>query len=678
MKKNYLFTLADLLLGSTIANAQKPLDGYEAPSFTAPGNCGKVISLSTSGALENYTDLKDLTTGKIEQELFVAPGAKVEFSIKITTFWGRFAIFTDANSSKEITRLLQCGVPGPSNPYNDETNGVLVHAEDNPNPTPDGTLPSITIPQDAAEGTVYLFRMIFTTMDDINTYAPSFKEGIYHDIKITVKNNIQRYTINIATPENGTLTIKNGETPIESGAQVPEGTVLSVAATPLTGYELVSIKNNDEIYASETFVASADANFAAQFKKLASTGDAMLMSAPGYGEAGDCQLRFSDTVLGSHNTDKNQVESDQRSRNYTFSAWISPMGYNGVLMGHVQNSITWAVEGSYGVGVKDGKLAVWYRKWDGNSTGCPGVPTPAVSENTTLYPGEFAFISLVTSNEGRTFKVYKNGKEAISQEVEDGGLALLYDACDFAIGDSKYNKIPCKVEEVQLWNKTLTPEEIEASMFGPKADAEGLVAHYLPESADATTVENLAGDIDAYYRKNGTVTSGNFPMADALQKTNGRSTVEVTYNTPVEEEAAYELRRFDVAIGESPAPVKTYSNLYAVNLGEKYKFASVSVNDTPLENINDPIKVTDQNLTVNATFELATGIEDVTAEVTAYYNDKVLYMPQGATAVIYNLLGTAVAEATEMTTNLENLPAGIYLAKVSMGENTTIIRFKNN
>lgn len=676
MKKNYLFTLAALLLGSTIANAQKPLDGYEAPSFTAPGNCGKVISLSTSGALENYTDLKDLTTGKIEQELFVAPGAKVEFSIKITTFWGRFAIFTDANSSKEITRLLQCGVPGPSNPYNDETNGVLVHAEDNPNPTPDGTLPSITIPQDAAEGTVYLFRMIFTTMDDINTYAPSFKEGIYHDIKITVKNNIQRYTINIATPENGTLTIKNGETPIESGAQVPEGTVLSVAATPLTGYELVSIKNNDEIYASETFVASADANFAAQFKKLASTGDAMLMSAPGYGEAGDCQLRFSDTVLGSHNTDKNQVESDQRSRNYTFSAWISPMGYNGVLMGHVQNSITWAVEGSYGVGVKDGKLAVWYRKWDGNSTGCPGVPTPAVSENTTLYPGEFAFISLVTSNDGRTFKVYKNGKEAISQEVEDGGLALLYDACDFAIRDSKYNKMPCKVEEVQLWNKTLTPEEIEASMFGPKADAEGLVAHYLPESADATTVENLAGDIDAYYRKNGTVTSGNFPIADALQKTNGRSTVEVTYNTPVEEDAAYELRRFDVAIGESPAPVKTYSNLYAVNLGEKYKFASVSVNDTPLENINDPIKVTDQNLTVNATFELATGIEDVTAEVTAYYNDKVLYMPQGATAVIYNLLGTAVAEATEMTTNLENLPAGIYLAKVSMGENTTIIRFK--
>lgn len=607
----------------------------------------------------------------------VAPGAKVEFTIKINTWWGAFATFSDANETKEMTRLIYCGNSGQGG-FEDATNGVTVYVEDNTSKVNTGTLPSITIPESAEEGTTYLLRMMFFGANDTSnpTYNGTYSEGTYYDVKVTVQSQIQKYAINFSTPENGTLTVKNGVNPITSGDEISEGTILTVTATPSTGYELVSVTNNDEVFPSETYTVNASANFAATFKALPTEGDAMLMSAPGYGNGEDCQLRFNDTVLGEHNTTQNQVSNDQRSRNYTFSAWISPMGYNGVLMGHVQNSITWAVEGSYGVGVKDGKLAVWYRKWDGSTTACPGVNAPAVSENTALYPGEFAFISLVTSNDGRTFKVYKNGKEAISQEVEDGGLALLYDACDFAIGDSKYNQMPCKVEEVQLWNKTLTPEEIEASMFGPKADVEGLVAHYLPESADATTVENLAGDIDAYYRKNGTVTSGNFPMADALQKTNGRSTVEVTYNTPVEEEAAYELRRFDVAIGESPAPVKTYSNLYAVNLGEKYKFASVSVNDIPLENINDPIKVTDQNLTVNATFELATGVEDVTAEATAYYNNKVLYMPQGATAVIYNLLGTAVAEATEITTNLENLPAGIYLAKVSMGENTTIIRFK--
>lgn len=679
MKKNYLFTLAALLLGSTIANAQKPLDGYEEPTFPKDGNVGNIVSFSTSGALEDLENISIPKTpnGKIAQELLVAPGAKVEFTIKINTWWGAFATFSDANETKEMTRLIYCGNSGQGG-FEDATNGVTVYVEDNTSKVNTGTLPSITIPESAEEGTTYLLRMMFFGANDTSnpTYNGTYSEGTYYDVKVTVQSQIQKYTINFSTPKNGTLTVKNGVNPITSGDEISEGTILTVTATPSTGYELVSVTNNDEVFPSETYTVNASANFAATFKALPTEGDAMLMSAPGYGNGEDCQLRFNDTVLGEHNTTQNQVSSDQRSRNYTFSAWISPMGYNGVLMGHVQNSITWAVEGSYGVGVKDGKLAVWYRKWDGSTTACPGVNAPAVSENTTLYPGEFAFISLVTSNDGRTFKVYKNGKEAISQEVEDGGLALLYDACDFAIGDSKYNQMPCKVEEVQLWNKTLTPEEIEASMFGPKADVEGLVAHYLPESADATTVENLAGDIDAYYRKNGTVTSGNFPMADALQKTNGRSTVEVTYNTPVEEEAAYELRRFDVAIGESPAPVKTYSNLYAVNLGEKYKFASVSVNDIPLENINDPIKVTDQNLTVNATFELATGVEDVTAEATAYYNDKVLYMPQGATAVIYNLLGTAVAEATEITTNLENLPAGIYLAKVSMGENTTIIRFK--
>lgn len=676
MKKNYLFTLAALLLGSTIANAQKPLDGYEEPTFPKDGNVGNIVSFSTSGALEDLENISIPKTpnGKIAQELL---GAKVEFTIKINTWWGAFATFSDANETKEMTRLIYCGNSGQGG-FEDATNGVTVYVEDNTSKVNTGTLPSITIPESAEEGTTYLLRMMFFGANDTSnpTYNGTYSEGTYYDVKVTVQSQIQKYAINFSTPENGTLTVKNGVNPITSGDEISEGTILTVTATPSTGYELVSVTNNDEVFPSETYTVNASANFAATFKALPTEGDAMLMSAPGYGNGEDCQLRFNDTVLGEHNTTQNQVSNDQRSRNYTFSAWISPMGYNGVLMGHVQNSITWAVEGSYGVGVKDGKLAVWYRKWDGSTTACPGVNAPAVSENTALYPGEFAFISLVTSNDGRTFKVYKNGKEAISQEVEDGGLALLYDACDFAIGDSKYNQMPCKVEEVQLWNKTLTPEEIEASMFGPKADVEGLVAHYLPESADATTVENLAGDIDAYYRKNGTVTSGNFPMADALQKTNGRSTVEVTYNTPVEEEAAYELRRFDVAIGESPAPVKTYSNLYAVNLGEKYKFASVSVNDIPLENINDPIKVTDQNLTVNATFELATGVEDVTAEATAYYNNKVLYMPQGATAVIYNLLGTAVAEATEITTNLENLPAGIYLAKVSMGENTTIIRFK--
>lgn len=675
MKKLYLLMLT-ALLGGALANAQNPLDGYNAPSYTKEGNAGNIVSFSTSGALEDLTNISIPKTpnGKIQQEILAAPGATVSFSVYINTFWGKFAMFSDANENKEMTRLAFCGKKQTTN-FENTTTGVLVHVEDGETNIDNGTLPSITIPDATEDGTVYLLRMMFVEGDQTNpTYDGAYVEGTYYDVKITVKSNIQRYAINFTTPENGTLSIKNGETALTSGTEVAEGTILTIAATPNSGYELVSVKNNGDVYPNSTYMVNAAANFSAEFKQLATTGDAMLMSAPGYGSE-EAQLRFSDTALGSHNTEQNQVASDQRSRNYTFSAWISPMAYNGVFMGHVQNSITWSVEGSYGVGVQNGKLAVWYRYWDGSSTGCPGATAPAVSETTTLYPGEFAFISLVTSNDGKTFKVYKNGEEALSQEVGQGGLALLYDACDFAIGDSKYNQMASKVEEVQLWNKTLTPEEIKASMYGFNEIPEGLVAYYRPESATSTTIENLAGDVDAYYRKNGALSSNSFPMATAVQKTNGRETVNVTYNTPAEENAAYELQRYHIALTESPAAVKTYSNLYAVNQGDTYEINSVMVNGEALENVTDPIQIGTEDVTVNVTFSLASGIEEVAAE-TIYFSNNVLYMPEGATAVVYNLLGSAVAETAEPAADLSNLPTGIYLAKVSMGDNHKIIRFK--
>lgn len=675
MKKLYLLMLT-ALLGGALANAQNPLEGYNAPTYPKEGNVGNIVSFSTSGALEDLTNIAIPKTpgGKIDQELLVAPGSKVDLTIKINTWWGQFVTFCDANESKEMTRLILCGNSGKGG-FEDQVNGVTVFVEDGATKVSEGTLPSFTVPASAEEGTVYLLRMMFIGgTDNVTTYDGSYAEGTYYDVKITVKSNIQRYAINFTNPENGTLSIKNGETALTSGTEVAEGTVLAIAATPNSGYELVSVKNNGDVYPYSTYMVTAAANFSAEFKQLATTGDAMLMSAPGYGSE-EAQLRFSDTALGAHNTDQNQVSSDQRSRNYTFSAWISPMGYNGVFMGHVQNNITWAVEGSYGIGVQDGKLAVWYRIWDGSSTACPGATAPAVSETTTFYPGEFAFITLVTSNNGNTFKVYKNGEEAISQEVGQGGLALLYDACDFAIGDSKYNQMASKVEEVQLWNRSLTPEEIKASMYGFNEIPEGLVAYYRPESATSTTVENLAGDVDAYYRKNGALSNSSFPMASAVQMTNGRETVNVTYNTPTEENAAYELQRYNVALAQSPAAVKTYSNLYAVNKGTDYEISTVTVDGEQLTKVTDPIQVGTQDVTVDVSFTLASAIEEVAAE-TIYFSNNMLYMPEGATASIYSLLGSVVAETAEPATDLSNLPAGIYLAKVSINGNHTIVRFK--
>ena len=121
--------------------------------------------------------------------------------------------------------------------------------------------------------------------------------------------------------------------------------------------------------------------------------------------------------------------------------------------------------------------------------------------------------------------------------------------------------------------------------------------------------------------------------------------------------------------------MKTYSNLYAVNQGNTYEINSITVNGEALANVTDPIQVGTEDVTVDVTFSLASAIDEVAAE-TIYFNSNVLYMPQGATAVVYNLLGSAVAESAEPATNLSNLPAGIYLAKVSINGNHTIVRFK--
>lgn len=697
MRKIYLLLLATLL-GGALANAQTPLEGYEAPTFGSGSQVGKVNYFKTEGATVNLElgnqGMKGdqsvfgdnvATQGYVSgSDISVEAGQKIDITIELTSRWGVFSLWSDANDSKAMTMLTKCNVNKAAGgtaaeAYREENTDApyTVYLGGEETPLASGTLPSVTIPENAEVGTVYLLRLIFAGGASYmpTTYNGSYSEGYYRDFKIQVVEQVVEHTVNFSAT-NGTLTLKvDGTQAIESGAQVVEGKNVTIEATPDAGYELVSITNNDAIFPNSTFTVTEDVNLIATFKELATEGDAMLMSAPGYGTIQEAQLRFSDTVLGSHNTEQNQVSSDQRSRNYTFSAWVSPMGYNGVFMGHVQNDKDWAIEGSYGIGVQDGKLAVWYRIWDGTSVTCNGAPTPAVAETATLYPGEFAFITLATSNDGKTFKVYKNGEEVISQDVADGGLALLYDACDFAIGDSKNNKMASKVEEVQLWNKTLTADEIKASMYGYTEMPEGLVAYYRPESATETTVENLAGDIDAYYRVNGKVANDNFPMASAIQKTNGRETVEVTYNTPAEEGAAYTLQRYGVDLAASPAPVKVYSNLYAVNGSETYEISSVTVDETALTNVTDPIQVATSPVTVNVTFDLASGIEEVAAEA-IYYSNNVLYMPEGATAVIYNLLGAAVAEVAEPAADLAQLPAGIYLAKVSMDGNYTIIRFK--
>lgn len=78
-----------------------------------------------------------------------------------------------------------------------------------------------------------------------NSVTMSFSaKSFINSIKVTYVADV-KYALNITTPSNGTLVVKDGENVLTSGAEIYEGTKLTVTATPETGYEegVVVVKN---------------------------------------------------------------------------------------------------------------------------------------------------------------------------------------------------------------------------------------------------------------------------------------------------------------------------------------------------------------------------------------------------------------------------------------------------
>ncbi len=89
-------------------------------------------------------------------------------------------------------------------------------------------------------------KVTFTATE--NTSYEDSREGTIHlvygdnlatkDVTITQAAAIHKYVVTIETPSNGTLVVKNGETPISTGAQILDGTALTIVTTPADGYRL--------------------------------------------------------------------------------------------------------------------------------------------------------------------------------------------------------------------------------------------------------------------------------------------------------------------------------------------------------------------------------------------------------------------------------------------------------
>lgn len=86
--------------------------------------------------------------------------------------------------------------------------------------------------------------------------------------KFSVKDMTKKYAVNYNTPENGTLTVKNGETDILAGTMVNEGTVLTVTAIANAGYEIETFKANDIAIVNNSVAVTQTISIVATFRKL--------------------------------------------------------------------------------------------------------------------------------------------------------------------------------------------------------------------------------------------------------------------------------------------------------------------------------------------------------------------------------------------------------------------------
>lgn len=309
---------------------------------------------------------------------------------------------------------------------------------------------------------------------------------------------ILTHTITLPTEvTNGTLTVMNGETALVAGEnEVEEGAVLTITATPALGYILDYLKINDAPITESTYTVTGDAVITVAFVEEAVEAASKAIHVPANDGDIKYQFRFDDIVLGEHvNGTNNKWDNgiinrgDHRARNFTMSVWIRPLNRNGELFGHAQAPF-YGAQGTFGVGIdSNNKLVLKARAWLDEGS-CNGISN--ITSDETLNINEWAFLTVAVDDDARTIKLYKNGVlsatgdlSVTSDGTEAHGIGLLQDECVFFAGNGSAS---CDVDEVQVWNKTLSAEEIATSMESFTEAPENLIAFY---KFDENSIENI-------------------------------------------------------------------------------------------------------------------------------------------------------------------------------------------
>lgn len=275
------------------------------------------------------------------------------------------------------------------------------------------------------------------------------------------------------------------------------------------------------------------------------------INIPGKSGSNYFQFRFSDSALGTHSVGDATVDS--RTKTFTMSAWVKASTAKGDIMGHLQDN-RYQNSGSFSVRLMDGKLGLYARGYYPNG-GDKFATAVNSSSSTSLEIGVWTFISVVSDDANKTLTLYKDGVQIQKETVDaEGGLGLLPDACImFVGGKSSSDEVSLEeifagdLDEVQLWNKALTSEEIKTSMGGvDPSSAEGLLAHYTfvdnvnNEYQNQGSVENLPAKLVSGPKRSGSQSwEGQYydtfsTVASTLVEGHIKEKFKVTYSGTVE------------------------------------------------------------------------------------------------------------------------------------------------
>ena len=397
-------------------------------------------------------------------------------------------------------------------------------------------------------------------------------------------------TLTWAAPENGTIAVTvTGET-VESGAEVEAGT--EVVTVTLGGEDVTT----DVVDGVLTFVmGEEDVELAATFAETSTPEPADNLTAIQLTGASNTSTHsmfyFSEDDYG-HGAEGNFYNG--RSGNLTMSVWVNIHEAQGALMGYGQR--WYNPEGVFTLSFDNGYYKLRNRTATEDHTNCAD-PQENVLEQ-AVETDTWAFVTVVFDTDNLMRYVYYNGEVVFEDVLETGGLGLLPDDCIFFVsngvsGGWYFNSPTFDLDEVQVWDKALSADEVRASMTSVDPAAEGLISLYrfgADRMNEDYTFDNLAsaGSVTAalytgsMYSSPGSITSNVAePTFVEGHIAEAPENYEVTWTAP--ENGTLTIMNGDVELtsGALVAEGTELTVIAAPAFG--YQLDAVTVNDETLE-----------------------------------------------------------------------------------------------